>query len=252
MQKMYMYAKRFYKIVILFFVVIIIFVLFISARKLYSNADFGKTFGAKATVAENKLRAMQQSFKLCSAVTRCNVNFMQSLVFPEVMRYNALKDGIESESLKILYVQFGEEYADFSIGIFQMKPSFAEQVEKKCRQLLPANIYNELQLNYEEKNEENIRAKRLERLMDDDWQLIYLSGFIAICNTTYNYKTFVNEAEKLQWYATVYNAGFDKTDGYISKKITESNFYLSLQMPGKKFEYAAIASYYFTKPAASK
>ena len=88
--------------------------------------------------------------------------------------------------------------------------------------------------------------------MDDDWQLIYLSGFIAICNTTYNYKTFVNEAEKLQCYASVYIAGFDKTDGYISKKISESNFYLSQQMPAKNFVYAAIASYYFTKPAASK
>ena len=60
--------------------------------------------------------------------------------------------------------------------------------------------------------------------MDDDWQLIYLSGFIAVRNTTYNYKTLVNEAEKLQWYATIYNAGFDEPDDYISKKNTENNF----------------------------
>ena len=245
MQKKYTFAKRFYKIAAIFFVGIIIFALFIHAKKIYSNADFGKTFGTKSILAEKKLNAMQQKFKLCSGICESNIPFMQSIVFPEVMRYNALKDGIESESLKTLYVQFGEEYADFSIGIFQMKPSFAAQLENKCRELLPANIYNELQLKYQQKTPENIRTKRIERLMDNDWQMIYLTGFIAICNKTYSYKNFVDESEKLQWYATVYNAGFDKSDNYIFKKISESNFYLSHNMPGKKFKYAAIAKWYY-------
>lgn len=59
---------------------------------------------------------------------------LQAIVFPEIMRYNGLKDGIETESLRTLYVQFGEDYADFSIGLFQMKPCFAQQ-------LLPDSLY---------------------------------------------------------------------------------------------------------------
>jgi len=240
-----MYAKQSYKIYLLFVAGILIVVLFINAKRIYSNADFGETFGTKAIAASNKLQSMQQGFQLCSTVSESSVNFMQSIVFPEVMRYNALKDGIESESLKTLYVQFGGEYANFSIGVFQMKPSFAEIVELKCKQLLPTKIFEELQLPYKEINAENSRAKRIERLMDDEWQLIYLTGFIAICNKMYCDKNFKNETEKLQWYATVYNAGFDKTDEFINKKIAEANFYLGQQMPGKKFKYAAIATWYY-------
>lgn len=77
------------------------------------------------------------------------------------MRYNALKDDIESESLKVLYVQFGKTYADFSIGVFQMKPSFAEGVETLAAQLLPDTIYTELQLAYSENDGEAIREQRL-------------------------------------------------------------------------------------------
>ncbi len=246
-QKKYMYAKRYYKIAVFVVAGILIFMLLSSAKRIYGHSDFGNTFGTKSILAEKKLNAMQQKFKLCSGICESNTTFMQSIVFPEVMRYNALKDGIESESLKTLYVQFGAEYANFSIGIFQMKPSFAVQVENKCRELLPANIYEELQLNYQDKTPENIRAKRIERLMDDDWQMIYLTGFIAICNKTYSYKNFLNEAEKLQWYATVYNAGFYNTDQYILNKISAANFYLNQQMPEKKFKYAAISKWYYNK-----
>lgn len=240
-----MYVKQFYKVELLVLAIILIVVLFINAKKIYSNADFGKTFGVKATRANTRMQAMQQSFEICSGISEHSVSFMQSIVFPEVMRYNTIKDGIESESLKTLYVQFGEEYANFSIGIFQIKPSFAETVETKCKQLLPVEIYQELQLNYNEKTAENIRAKRIERLLDEDWQLIYLSGFIVVCNKIYCNKKFINDTEKLQWYATVYNAGFDKSEEYIYKKITEANFYLAQQMPGKKFKYAAIATWYY-------
>jgi hypothetical protein len=170
---------------------------------------------------------------------------IQSIAFSEVMRYNQLKDDIETESLKTLYVQFGEEYANFSIRLFQMKPTFAQQVEEKAKQLLNDSVYKYLQLNYEENDSEEIRMTRVERLQDNEWQLVYLTAFICVCDELYKTKSFKTEVEKLQWYATVYNAGFDKTDNYIAKKIKEDNFYLEQGMPNKKFKYAAIASYYF-------
>lgn len=246
-QKKFFYAKRFYKSVDILFVVSIFFFLFIYAKEKYSNADFGKQFEVKSIVAEKKLNAMQDNFLLCSKLCGYNVRFMQSIVFPEVMRYNSLKDGIETESLRTLYVQFGAEYANFSIGIFQMKPTFAQLVETKAAALLPDSTCKELQLAYETSNEENIRQQRVERLQDDNWQLIYLTAFVIICNEAYKNKIFISETEKLQYYATVYNAGFDKPDEYISKKIKEENFYFENGMPDKKFKYAAIAAYFFKK-----
>ncbi len=238
----YIYVKKICKLLC---VCIICVVVFSYAKKEYSNPDFGNTFGSKATKAKEKLQNLNSNFELCSKLCNENVAFMQSIVFPEVMRYNTLKDGIEAESLRTLYVQFGEEYANFSIGLFQMKPTFAVQVETKARQLLPDSVYKELELVYAEREEEEIRAQRISRLQDADWQMIYLTAFICICNELYKEKTFANNQEKLQWYATVYNAGFDKTTNYIREKIKQENFYLQQGMPGKKFRYAAIASWYY-------
>jgi hypothetical protein len=240
---MFTSAKSAYKIAVLLTICI---VFFSYVKKEYNNADFGKTFDSKATTAKDRLQKLNESFVLCSKLCNQSPLFMQSIVFPEVMRYNSLKDGIETESLKTLYVQFGQEYANFSIGLFQMKPSFAVQVETKVKQLLADSIYRELQLEYEEKDEEDLREKRIERLQDNEWQLVYLTSFICICNEIYKQMQFKSEEEKLQWYATIYNAGFDKTNEYISKKIKQEHFYLDQGMPDKKFKYAAIASWYYS------
>lgn len=149
------------------------------------------------------------------------------------MRYSEWKDDIETESLRALYVQFGKEYADFSVGLFQMKPSFAEQVEEKARLLLPANIYNELQLGYQSNDAQIIRQERIDRLRDADWQLVYLTSFVALCNEWYKDHYFSSELERLQWYATVYNAGLDRSNEYISKKLARSGFILFKACPGR-------------------
>jgi hypothetical protein len=249
-KKMFIYVKKHCKAFILLAVCITLYSIFVFAKEKYTNADFGKTFGRKAIAAEEKMQAMQEGFVLCAALCHQKPLFLQSIVFPEVMRYNSLKDGIESESLRTLYVQFGAEYANFSIGFFQMKPTFAQQVEIKVASLLPDSTCKELQLAYETSIEENIRQQRVERLQDGNWQLIYLTAFVLICNEQYKNKTFESDIEKLQYYATVYNAGFDKPNIYISKKIKEENFYLENGMPNKKFKYAAIAAYFFNKKKA--
>lgn len=242
---MFISAKKKYKTVVFIVGIALLGSAFLFAKKQYSNADFGASFDNKATKARAKLAAMQSLFESCASICNSDPVFMQSLVFPEVMRYNTLKDGIEAESLRTLYVQFGKEYSNFSIGIFQMKPSFAEEVEEKAIAMLPAPVNKELQLQYNSSDAEEIRSERVERLQDDQWQLVYLTAFICICNEIYKDHLFPGNLEKLQWYATVYNAGFNKTDAYISKKIKEENFYLQQQMPGKKFRYAAIAGWYF-------
>ena len=241
------YVKKNYKRLAVVIAGIIICLGFIYVKNKYTAADFGKTFGPKATAAEIKLQSLQHNFELCARLCHSEARFMQSIVFPEVMRYSSIKDGVEAESLRTLYVQFGKEYANFSIGLFQMKPSFSEEVEIKSKQLLPDSVLKELDLAYTSTDAATIRQQRVERMQDIDWQMIYLTAFVAICNSTYANKIFSSPTEKLQWYATVYNAGFNKTDAFISKKIAQDNFYLTQQMPGKKFKYAAIAGWYYTK-----
>jgi hypothetical protein len=244
-------AKKFYSL-LLVGLTILLSISFVYIKKRASNPDFGVLFGSKATKAAAVLRQQQANFDTCAKLCGQSSRFMQAIVFPEVMRYNSLKDGIEAESLRTLYVQFGKDYANFSIGLFQMKPTFAETVETKAKQLLPGSIYNELQLAYTATAAEDIRMERVERLQDNEYQLIYLTAFTAICNTLCKYKYFSTETERLQWYATVYNAGFDKPDSYIAAKVKQDNFYLQQGMPEKKFKYAAVAAWYFTGQAVLK
>ncbi len=244
-QKMFISANRKYKITTILGLLVIISSLFLFAKKEYLRTDFGASFGHKAVKATTRLSQMQSLFETCAPICNAQPAFMQAIVFPEVMRYNTLKDGIEAESLRTLYVQFGKEYANFSIGLFQMKPSFAEEVEQKTAGLLSQHIQQELQLQYFSSNEEDIRMERVQRMQDKNWQLIYLTAFIAICNEVYKTKIFHSTLHKLQWYATVYNAGFNRTDQYISQKVNQENFYLQQDMPGKKFRYAAIAAWYY-------
>lgn len=240
----FIYAKRFYRLLFIGIALVAIAGFAYWGRQI-TNPDFGASFGSKATRAAAVLQQQEANFALCAPLCSVSPRFMQAVVFPEVMRYNTLKDGIETESLRTLYVQFGEDYANFSIGLFQMKPSFAETVETKAKQLLTDSVYQELQLSYAVTNPETIRQQRVERLQDKEYQLVYLTAFIAICNHLYQHCTFTNETEKLQWYATVYNAGFDKTDAFIAQKIKEGHFYLQQGMPGKKFRYAAVAAWFF-------
>jgi hypothetical protein len=221
---------------------------FVYLKNWYTNPDFGKTFGRKAQRATERLAEKQELFVVCAPLCGVQPRFMQALVFPEVMRFHALKDDIETESLRTLYVQFGAEYANFSIGLFQMKPGFAETVEQKAKALLPVTLYNELQLAYEVTDAEDMRAERVRRLCDEEYQMIYLTAFIAICDKIYIHQKFTTELHKLQWYATVYNAGFDKTNAAIAQKIKQENFYLEQGMPGKKFRYAAIVAWYYQQP----
>lgn len=52
-----------------------------------------------------------------------------AIVSPELIRWTAFKDFFETTALELLYVKKGKTYADFSIGHFQIKPSFVEQLE---------------------------------------------------------------------------------------------------------------------------
>ncbi len=54
------------------------------------------------------------------------------IVAPEVSQYSYMSDAAETFALYTLYVQ--GEVSDFSIGLFQMKPSFAISIDVKFPQ----------------------------------------------------------------------------------------------------------------------
>lgn len=162
--------------------------------------------------------------KINNALTPEELHMALSIVAPEVSQYSKLMNEIELNVLKVLYIQKG--WSNFSIGHFQIKPSFAEQLEK------------EFQLHQcSKKSKREIRYDRISRLSCIDGQIEYLLLFIKfVRKKTANIRFETNE-EKLLYWATLYNGGL-----YLSSE--QVNIYMSKkQFPkyGVMFNYAQVS-----------
>ena len=205
-------------------------------------------FAQRAAAAIRSIGQWSADFHLAAARSGLSQRFLEAIVFPEVLRYSRLRDGLETESLRTLYVQLGADYADFSIGLFQMKPSFAETVEQR---LTSADLQR-LQLGYTESQPESIRLQRVQRLQDPRWQLRYLTAFVLLCREICRNHRFISEEERMQWYALLYNGGLQADASWIRRRIAEDNRYLAAQMPGHRFRYAALATWYYRSSVNSR
>ena len=185
-------------------------------------------------------------FKNASFIYRHGFLFSTSIVFPEIMRYSVIKDIIETAALELVYVNNGSDAADFSVGRFQMKPSFIESIEKEIiKNDSINNLYSNLLLN-EKFTDKEKRKIRLERLKNNKWQIIYLHAFISICDNRFKDTNYKNENDKLTIYATAYNSGFYTTAENLIKKSTKKCFPYGEKYEGTQYAYSDIANYYYT------
>ena len=111
--------------------------------------------------AVNLLKKENQTIEHVAANYDCDRLEVLSIVFPEVIRYSRFKDFFETKLLEQLYLLKGAAWADFSIGFFQMKPSFVEDLEYHVKYL--SSIKNQFAeiISYEEIGEESIRKERI-------------------------------------------------------------------------------------------
>ncbi len=129
-----------------------------------------------------------------------------AIAFPEILRYNAFSDLIETTSNRLLYINGGKTISDFSIGLFQMRPSFVEDLENYVANSEKLEKYRTIQIL--NKTEEKTREERVNRLENFHWQLNYLKIFWAVMEDKYSQMIFENKNDKLRFYATAYNFGF--------------------------------------------
>lgn len=133
------------------------------------------------------------------------------IVAPEVSQYSYMSDAAETFALYTLYVQ--GEVSDFSIGLFQMKPSFAISIEEEVKKCDYLKKYRKLIIH--KSNERLVRCERVERLSSLDWQILYLCAFVEIAKVKTSIMEFSNIEEKLKYWATLYNAGLQASENKI-------------------------------------
>lgn len=183
-------------------------------------------------------------FKLAAKETSLSAPFIFSIIAPELSQYQALRDAAEVFGLKVLYVQGGKSYANFSIGLFQMSPAFVEFLEAKVakndclKSLFPDFVIaGHIQVAKEQ------RAERIKRMECLEWQMIYLKVFCLLVQKNYPLANFMSETNKLRFYAAVYNIGF--------RPVSELNrVRMKAQFPRSgrlKFRYENVAVCFFNK-----
>jgi hypothetical protein len=174
-------------------------------------------------------------------------DFVTAIVYPELLRYNYIQDFIETSGLELIYMRYGAKTADFSIGHFQMKPSFAEHIEKYIEKNV-VDFYHYKKLIIAPKATPVLQRKlRLTRLKQMDWQLTYLHAFITICEHKFHFLKFTTTKDKLRFYAACYNIGFHKKYQSILQNENSNTFPNGPKYFGTQFCYASIASAYYQK-----
>lgn len=162
-----------------------------------------------------------------------------AIVAPEVSQYSKVLDFVELRTLFIFYRSYGR--GDFSVGQFQMKPSFIEALEA---QISKNSALKKRYGSYLPKGDDKTkRETRLNRLMDLQWQLRYLQVFIDVVKGKTAGMKFASEKDKLKYWATLYNSGFN-----ISQEKARSMMQRRLFPHNKnRFNYADVAWEFYQK-----
>ncbi|HLP12216.1 MAG TPA: hypothetical protein VK177_09830 [Flavobacteriales bacterium] len=160
---------------------------------------------------------------------------VKSIVFPEYIRNNAVGALMEEAALDLVYVDMGADAVDFSIGTFQVKPSFAHNMEN----LIEGNEY--LAKKYKNlvlvtvTDEKKQRSLRISRLKSTEWQTRYVCAFIDYCEQYYGLDSLPAD-EKIRFLATAYNAGLKQ-----KKQEVELNYGLRVFPYGSKFKVEQVS-----------
>ena len=159
---------------------------------------------------------------------------------PELIRYSLFRDYFETGALELLYTRHGSSGADFSIGPFQMKPSFAEGLESaladhpelrlKYPALLPGTASTQAE-----------RKLRLNRLKNQQMQLKYLQACYDYLNIRFEQKEFESESHRIAFFATAYNSGIDKPEQYLEHMLTRKIFPFGQHSPDPQESYGQLA-----------
>jgi len=166
-----------------------------------------------------------------------------AVIFPELVRYSALRDKMEITLLKALYINLGEDYANFSIGRFQMKPSFAENVREQSS----TGIRHQSEINFRRRSDfDNIQSYRksiVNDLEDPKSEFNYLVVFIMICEKKFKISK-KSEDERLKFLATAYNFGFDKSSLQIENMI-DKKFFNTKLFKTENYSYADVSLFWY-------
>jgi hypothetical protein len=222
---------------------LIIFLLHISFSTCPQSLNYREIFGEDWTKAETFEKENRIWMEPVLAKNHISYPIAIAVIFPELIRYSALRDKMEISLLKTLYINLGEDYANFSIGQFQMKPSFAELIREQAPSFLQRRSGISFKNSKEYDNIFDFRRSIIKDIEDPKIQMNYLIAFIKICEK--NFRTNrKDEASGVKFLATAYNYGFEKNSNEI-ELMTDKKFFNTKLYKTATYSYADISLFWY-------
>jgi hypothetical protein len=207
------------------------------------SVNYRELFGddwKKAQVFEKENRSWMEPLL---AKNHISYRLAIAIIFPELVRYSALRDKMEITMLKTLYVNLGEEYANFSIGQFQIKPSFAELIREESQAVSGRRSGITFRLKPDFDDIKDFRKSIVADLEDVKSEFNYLIAFIKLCEKKYKTNR-KNEMLRLKFLATAYNYGIDKSASQI-ESMTDKKFFNTRLFRTENYSYADVSLFWY-------
>jgi hypothetical protein len=214
------------------------------------QSDYAAIFGDNWNKAQSFIDLNRKWIE--PELKRNHIPFLQAaaIIFPELVRYSALRDKMEITLLKALYINMGDEYADFSIGPFQMKPSFAELVRDTAEIVLGKQAAIKFRKRSDYDDITKFRSDIVSDLESPVRELDYLIAFIRICERKYKLEK-LDLKTKVKYQATAYNSGFRRTKKQIESMFDHKYFRTTI-LKGECYSYYDVSFYYMEKSVQKK
>jgi hypothetical protein len=223
------------------------FVLFTFFLSITPKEYFGDSY------SEAEYFCKQNKYLISSQLETNEINtcIAISVVFPELIRYNRLSNLAETTSLELIYIKEGTSGCDFSIGRFQMKPSFIEDLEIQIKANSVLNKKYLKTFTYPAGSIiQDVRKQRIERLKSFTWQLDYLSCFTDICKLRWSTLYSDNPVEFVKLSSAAYNMSLKSTDSELQALAGKKNWPYGKFVTGR-FSYPDVAVYFFDNGSKS-
>jgi len=221
-----------------------LFLLILCQKTLFSQQPdysviFGKDWDKALLFVEENRKWLQPEFE------KFDVSFPHAIaiIFPELVRYSALRDKIEITLLKALYINMGAEYANFSIGPMQMKPSFAEKIHEAACDALGTGSCRIFRMKTDFPDIKDYRASIVTDLENPEREVLYLIAFFKICEKRFNLK-LKDDIGIVRFLAAAYNYGFWNSARQI-ENMESRRFFGTTIIKKETYSYSDVSLFYY-------
>ncbi len=212
--------------------------LFLAMFYFFSSTKFSEQINLDFKFALSYFNKIDRQASVISKKYELKKSDILPVVYPECARFNNFSNVLEKSILQYYYVENGSESSDFSIGYFQMKPSFVEKLEKYIEK---DSIFRNLKqkFEYQSSSGKSQREERLDRLMNENWQLEYLCAFVKLMKHRYLQEEI--SSNELSFVAAAYNYGFFKKTDEILKWQEMKAFPNGIKNQAQNYSYSELA-----------